>query len=360
LLDLPYACRWEFTRRHPYYLRFWQLARRWHDGPSDDPAQRGLEESAALVLQAALGISAVPPPPGASAESLGAGDLSSAWESGGAAPITQRGLLGLLLTHLPPDLLVQVGRLLVDCGTHGGPEKVDNLPFLQELFRLQHPALDALPPRPVISVNLNAPLRIITMSVEGMVRQWKEQEGIGERRRRDDKLNEYLAVWDRREGWLTDRYDGRREQTLREIAQEFRIPPSTAANRYRSAFRFIVGRDYTPALWARVIGFNKAHEWLERGELPRRTLRRPWRDRQPREVPEAALQAPGEGAGATGLLNTMGVSPDEIAYTELVLDIQELIARGRSNQEIAAALELTSDAAGEAIEYLRQRHEDQL
>jgi hypothetical protein len=266
----------------------------------------------------------------------------------------------MLLMHLPPDLLAQVGRKMAECGTHAGPEKADKYAFLGELVSLKHPALDALPTRPVVSVNINAPLRIITEAVEKMVRQWKEQEGITERRRRDDKLDDYLAAWDRREGWVTDHYDCRREQTLREIAQQLYIPLSTAANRYRSAFRQIVGREYTPALWARVVGFIKACEWLGPEGLPRRTLRRPWRDSQPRAVPEAALQAPGEGAGAAGVLNTIGVSPDEIACTQLVLDIQELIAKGRSNAEIAADLELVCPASEQVIEYMRQRHQDQL
>jgi hypothetical protein len=222
------------------------------------------------------------------------------------------------------------------------------------------PALDGLSKRPVVGVNVQAPLRAIAEAAEKMARGWKEQLGIGERRRRDDKLDEYLAAWDRREGWATDRYDSSREQTLREIAQDLRVPLSTAANRYRSAFRLIIGREYTPALWAETIGSVKAYQWLDPGALPRRALHRPWRERQPRAVPEAALLAPGQGAAATGVLHTLGPSQGEIAYTDLVLDIQELIARGRSNADIVAALELTSPAAEDLIAHLRQRQQDQL
>ena len=78
------------------------------------------------------------------------------------------------------------------------------------------------------------------------------------------------------------------------------------ANRYRSAFRLIVGRDYSPALWARVLGFLKVYEWLDPQELPRRTLRRPWQDRQPRAVNESALQAPGAGQGQPACLTAPG------------------------------------------------------
>jgi hypothetical protein len=359
LMDLPYGVRWEVTRRHPYYLRCWEPAQRFYTTPSTDAEQRDRERLAALVLLATLGITSAPPPPGSGADSLGAGNLSKAWESGAAAPITLRGLAALLLTDLPGDALAQVGLLLVQCGTQA-EQKHEKLPYLQELLSLPYPALDGLPNRAVVGVNVQAPLRTITETIEKMVRQWKEQQGIGERRRRDDKLKEYLDIWDRREGWVVDRYDGSKEQTLRAVAQELHIPLSTVANRYRSAFRLIVGHDYTPALWARVIGIIKVDEWLDPDELPRRTLHRPWRERQRRAVPEAALQATGEGAGASGGLNALGVSPDEVVYRDLVLDIQELLARGRSNSEIVAALELTSSAAEDLIECLRQRQQDQL
>jgi hypothetical protein len=276
------------------------------------------------------------------------------------APVTFRGLVGMLLSDLPPELLVQVGRLLQECGTAAGAAPGENYRSLTDLYALQHPVLDASPRRPVVGVNVDAPQRIITQAIEQFTRRWKEQQGIPEQRRRDDKLADYLAVWDLREGWRGDRYDSRQERTLREIAHQVKVSVSTAANRYRSAFRLIVGHDHSPALWARVLGFLKAYEWLDPEELPRRTLRRPGRDRQPREVPEAVLQAPGAGAGATGLLNTFGISDSEIAYVDLLLDVQHLLAEGRSDAQIVAALEMTAPNAEEAVAFLRQRYEDSL
>jgi hypothetical protein len=359
LLDLPLAYRWEVTRRHPYYLRFWQLAHGRHHHPSSDPQQRALEETAVAILLG-IGVSGEPSAPGSSPESLGAGCLSQAWESGAVAPVTFRGLVSMLLADLPPELLVLVGRLLQECGTAAGQEPEQKYRVLMDLNALRHPVLDAFPGRPVVGVNIDAPQRTITQALEQFTRKWKEQRGIPERRRRDDKLAEYLAVWDLREGWRADHYDSCQERSLLEIAQQIKVPLSTVANRYRSAFRLIIGRDYSPALWARVLGYLKACEWLDPAERPRRTLQRPWRNRQPRAVPESALQAPGAGAGATGLLNTAGVSEAEIAYVDLVLDVQQLLAEGRSNAEIAAALELTSPNAEEAIDYLRQRRLDPL
>ena len=331
LLDLPVAYRWEVTRRHPYYLNNWQPAHRRYAEPSTEPQQRALEEAAVLILLG-LGVSGDPPPPGSGPESLGAGGLGQAWESGAVAPVTFRGLVGLLLAALPPELLVQVGRLLQECGTAAGQGPDEKYRFLTDLYALRHSVLDAFPGRPVVGVNIDAPQRTITQAMEQFTRRWKEQQGIPERRRRDDKLADYLAAWDQREGWLADHYDSGHERTLQEIAREARVPFSTAANRYRSAFRLIVGHDYSPALWARVVGSLKVSEWLGPDELPRRALRRPWRDRQRRAVPESVLQAPGAGREAAG----------------------------RSNAEIAAALELTSPDAEQMIDYLRQRHQDPL
>jgi hypothetical protein len=269
-------------------------------------------------------------------------------------------LAGVLLADLPPDLLVRVGQLLQACGSAAGQDPDEKYRFLRELCTLQHTGLDVLPGRPVVGVNIDAPQRTITQAMEQFTRQWKEQQGVSERRRRDDKLADYLAVWDLREGWQEDHYDSSCERTLQEIAREERAPLSTAANRYRSAFRLIVGHDYSPALWARMMGPLKVSGWLNSGELPRRALRRPWSDRQRRAVPESVLQAPGAGPGATGLLSTIGVGDAEIDYVDLLLDIRQLLAEGRSDAEIATALEITSPKGEEAIAYLRQRYQDPL
>ena len=50
--QLPVEFRWEFTRRHPYYLQFWQPAREFHEQPSTDKEIRALQEAASLILVA--------------------------------------------------------------------------------------------------------------------------------------------------------------------------------------------------------------------------------------------------------------------------------------------------------------------
>lgn len=51
LHDLPVKYRWEFTRRHPYYLSCWELAKAYrHSTASDDPQLKTLRHWAFLML----------------------------------------------------------------------------------------------------------------------------------------------------------------------------------------------------------------------------------------------------------------------------------------------------------------------
>jgi len=357
LMELPVSMRWEVTRRHPYYVRFWKLAHKHYADPGTDPTDQSLQASAALILQA-IGVGGDPPPPSASAEALGATTMSKGWKSGAVAPVTLRGLVGLLVTELPADARAAVGQLLIATAA-SDPTPAASYEALAALHQIDHPVLDSLPNRAVVGINIQAPQRVILEALEHLVRQWKQQQAIPEKRRRDDKLEEYLKVWDMREGWAGDYYDGSQEQTLRQIARQLGIPLSTAANRYCSAFRLIFGRCYSPPLWARVLGFLKLSEWFDPGALPKLAGRRPSRNRQPRLVPESALQPPHKEK-TSSILNTLGVSANETALTILVLEIQDLILRGRSNHEIAAELELAGPHATDMIEYYRQRHADNL
>jgi hypothetical protein len=264
-----------------------------------------------------------------------------------------------LLASLSPEALVQVGQFLLTAGQSSENREEQTYQALLHLQKLPHPELNTFPNRPILGVNVHAPLRVILEAMEQQVRQWKVHQALPERRRRDDKLEEYLLVWDSREGWAEDHYDGSQEQSLVQIAAQQGIPLSTVANRYRSAFHLIMGQDYTPALWVRLMGPVKLHRWLTADKLPQRTLLRPWRGRQPRLVPAAALQQPGDPTSTNPVINAAGISADEISSAELVWDIQALLARGCSDATILAELEL-SGAAQELICYLRERQQDTL
>jgi hypothetical protein len=351
LMELPLATRWEVTRRHPYYLHFWQAARRHHQQPSTDPLQRALDEAAVLILLA-IGVSCEPPPPSADWESLGASQLSRAWQSGAVAPVTLRSLVGMLLAALPPDACASVGEILQDHAAANTPAKERLFSSLQLLGNCKNPALDCFPNAPVLGINVNAPQRVIEEAVITQVQQWKKERGLSERRRRDDKLEEYLAVWDLREGWCEDHYDLDREKTLRKIAQDQHISLSTVANRYSSAFRLIVGADYTPERWVRVIAAWKIAFSDTEVSKAARVFRRPQRSPIRQPVPASRLVD-----ASKEWLEQTGIAKDEIAMTDLFLDIRTLIDAGRTDEEIMQELELPQDAPP-LIAYFRQRQDD--
>jgi len=237
-------------------------------------------------------------------------------------------------------------------------ERISN--FLLELQRLQHPALNAFPEGPMIGINLHAPISSVLTATEDLVKQWKVAKDIPDQRRRDDKLEEYLAVWDLREGWSGDHYDVRHERSYLEIGQQLHISTSTAHNRYRSAFKFIVGHDFTSALWSQVIGFLKILDWPGPSELPRRSLRRRWRDPVPNLAPEAALQPSLDGENFEPLLNATAISRSDIDDVTFAKDLLDLIAKGWPNERIIDELDMRSPEANELIDYLRNRQADPL
>ena len=357
LKELPIEYQWEFTRRHPYYLLFWEQAHRYLQDPNDDTAE-GLLGKAAVFMLTLIGVTGDPPPPGAGLEEVEAADLSKAWRDGAIAPITFRGLTGVMLKELPPESRLAIGKLLVNSASIDDGDAPHDYHLFSEFLNFQDPSLDKMPVAPIVGVDVNAPLRTIVAAVEQWVRELKAQQGIPEHRRHYEKLPDYLRVWDLREGWSGDRYDSSREKTLREIATELSESVPTVRNRYRSAFRYIAGQDYSPELWVRLFGVMKTSEVIEPEARPRLTTRRPWRSPVRRDVPETVL-APQEQEGHRGsfLVNNV-ITPDMLEMTDLLMDIQTLIDRGLSNEEIADELELPRETVDDLVEYFRQRQQE--
>src|SRR5262249_12381335 len=154
--------------------------------------------------------------------------LSSAWQNGAVAPITLEGLIGMLLASLPLDLCSQVSDIFQAHATATTDEPQARLyASLQRLAELKHQDLKSFPNTTVVGINVNAPERVIVKALEDQIKKWKQERNLSERRRRDDKLEEYLTVWDLREGWSGDHYDLGLERTLKQIALDQGIPLST-------------------------------------------------------------------------------------------------------------------------------------
>lgn len=99
---------------------------------------------------------------------------------------------------------------------------------------------------------MEASQRLIVDPVERQVQKWKQKRGIGDTRLHTTKFDDDLKVWDQREGWSETWYEASRSRSLKDIAKEHRMSPSTVANRHRSAFKWITGHDYELNAWVRL------------------------------------------------------------------------------------------------------------
>lgn len=270
------------------------------------------------------------------------------------APAIFRTLIGVLLVGLPPAVCGRVGRLLTEYAA--GAESDERVAKHRALVGLKDlaaecPDLEKYPDVPFVSVNTNAPQRAIVEAITLLTRRFKAERAVAETRRRDDSFPDCLAVWDRREGWTGDGYDCGREQTLAAIAADLKAPVRTVQNRYRMAFYWLTGHEYSPERWAAVVGEYKL-SLVVGGEVGS-VLARPWRTRSLRPVPESVLTGPAAGEPGPGVVDPP--VPSDNDFTSLLEDISRLIALGRSNPEIRGELDLTSPRMDDALDYLRAR-----
>lgn len=347
-LQLPLKYRWEATRRHPYYLRFWHLAAADVD-PGDQRAV--LARDAARVILKAVNVSSCPVDPAVSFEELDRQPASNAFLGGALAPFTLRGCVTLLAQSLEGNALRAVARELLAASNvsrdnpaawHGAHERIAQLP-----------GLDGIPNDGVVSFNPRAPMQAIVDDLKEHVRAVKERLGVRELRRRFEKLPEYFRAWDAREGWTGSGYDRSCEKKLKQIARNRRLPLRTVSGHYRAAFEIIFGTTYDPDLWVKLVMPLKFAGAGGDASPPR--VGRPLRTRTRRPVPESVLSNPRD---AFPLLNAAGFSSTEFEFRDLLMDIRHLISVGASNEEICKIMELGPDGA-ETIEYLRE-HQDEL
>ena len=357
---LPVDYRWEFTRRHPYYLRYWEAAAQHHQSPSTDPQQLQFEELATLVL-GSLGISETmaPPHPRSDADEIGISGLENAWAKGAVAPATLRTLAAMLLVALPPSARMQFGRLLAESAEYDSEDSAKMHGTISRLKGWKEPCWNDFPGAPIISINLQSPQRAIVEAVEHLTANWKKELGISQTRRRDDKLESYLNVWDRREGWHDGQYDGGRECKIHGISAELQIPVGTVINHYRSAFYYLSGHNFTRELWIQLMGPTKfAHATSGRGSLGL-TLRRPLKSPRPRPVSESVLLPGRKDPDEEDFLAQARIAPSEITLKELSLDIDSLLERGFTDEQILDELEVSGDAeAQQLVADLRDRRAD--
>lgn len=348
LRSLPVRYRWEATRRHPYYQFGWRLARGFHEKKKPRDSDEAEAQSVAMYMLYAIGVSGMPPDPALEFSELSSDQMNPAWLGGAVHPVSFRGLADMLIAFVEPDALRNLGVIFASISDRDPASKFE---AVMKLLQLKHPSLDLGPPEPFVSVNPAASGREINKAIDKLLAEWKERQGLAEQRVRSDKFGDYFAVWDLREGWSDGRYDRSKERSFAEIAAQLKEPKSTIDNRYRQAFELIVGYPYDPGGWHCLFDPLKFSELVVASDRfsPDSRTQRP-EGRKP--VPETSLGNFESGYGPVSHRSASGDWTD----VDFWIDVKDLVQKGKSDEEVAEALELSR----EVIAAARRRIEDGL
>jgi hypothetical protein len=357
LFQVPFKQRWEYTRRHPYYLLCWRDARAFLRGEVPPDSAQFETGFVANLLLGMIGVTGEPQDPALDFGALG--DFDLAFLSGTLQPLTVRAMIiGIVCQIAPAELRVISGileTLWSDEYAIPGDEdrRLRILRAQQMITRLASPLLDSCPVLPLYHIHMEASQRRIVEDVESVVSRWKKQRGIKEQRVHIDKLPEYLKIWDAREGSVNGNYDLHAERTFDQITRAMRKPKSTVANGYREAFRWMTGHEFSSELWLRLMLAVKAPD-LCRDATDKLTARyrRLMSANSLKPVPETKLQAGTSDEDRMRIVEQESAVAGNLKQVELELDIAELIDKGRSDQEIAEELEISNL---ETVSYIRGR-----
>ena len=346
--------RWEVTRRHPHYLEYWEAASKIIRSESGEVSQTRSLDLARLILLG-IGISNQYPPPDTPFEKLDDHILASIWIDGVIAPQTMRSLLLNLINSLSPQGCLVAGTLMYQRGTLEENNEDTLFNYLQSVSECEWEELDSFPKGPLIALNPFATKNALEKAFGKYVVELKSNGDFEEHRQRSDKIKEYLAVWDLREGWTGSGYDIHKEKSWQQISDELNIQVQTARKRYNSAFYEIVGKDYSFADWFVLFGSVKASKLLKKNQIPQRYILRSERTQSVEIVPETRLNK--ESDSDSFLDNVDSENSDVVfhdAEHQLFHEILDLIKSGKTDDEIITLTDLHSDQAIELISYLRQ------
>jgi hypothetical protein len=289
---LPPVYDWEFVRRHPYYVQFYPLAvfyanfvgRELQALISDDFWAKA--KAAADILRG-LGLCGLYVHPSHDARKVSCLRSHDPPYSNPDASPASYGDLAAKLLKLPRETRKRVASVLAGDGwdTGGQPTDDELAAGLMALSRI--PCRELSDPLPeLLSISPYASEKGVADAVREVLARLKLRGGVsGHRRLSEAQLDEYLQVWDLREGWAGDHYDWSRTKRFREIAVEIGTPVGTVKNRYRAAFRYITGQDYTPDLFAVLFGPLACHESKWAGWRRSNDDRRPQDRRRPLQTP---------------------------------------------------------------------------
>jgi hypothetical protein len=331
LYGMPLKYRWEVTRRHPYYIEWWDSMSEMRQTSSQDEIDVA---QCAFSLLTRIGVSRADYSPCMEFDEIALSGPTQGWLVGGIQLQTYRQLLGLLIAGLPPEALESAGQLLAHASQNSEQGRFE---ALYRLSTQKDERYDQHTGHPIVRISSNLSANVLSDDVSGFIDQWRGPQS-SERRMRTDKYDEYLAVWDRHEGWNAGRYDVLAEQPFPKIAQEMGITTSTAFNQYRSAFEMISGHPYSLTTWIQLFGNSKWSPDVV-GEFAKAVTKR--RAGMPIASESAAIPlARVDRSHPNDMrINSKQLSTD-IAVASLTMDIESLISDGRSDEEICKELEL--------------------
>lgn len=341
--------RWEVTRRHPYYLQYWQLARQFHDAETATNQDAEMMRILAVHILGAIGVSLATVNPQLEFKDFAAEDndpRATAWLYGTVHPISFRGQLSLLMAALPPATLARIGQLLVACFSDGSEQ--GRVTAALQLLQLQDPALDRYADEPFLSVAPTASVREVQRDLPVALKPWRDRPGQVMHRDRSAHVNKYLQVWDLREGWTAGGYDNAAERSLREIAEQLKLSISTVSNHYRSAFELVTGHPYSPDTWLKVFGPLKLSS-LFHDEAGPIALRRPLISPVPRPIPDQVI-SPASSQSSFVESNAIideGRKMTDSNMEDVRMDIKAMLEEGLTFEEMCLRLGVERDKAGD-------------
>lgn len=361
LLALPLRYRWEFSRRNPYYLEYWQLARTYRaTGPTNDDASNMLGMLAVGILHQ-IGVSGDPVDPATRFEELEVESADPAFLSGAIQPMTYRNMLTHFIGAFPLTDLAVIGNLLRTAAHREyqveGDDPHQNLQrmrALEQLNSLQSKTLDSYFDGPLVYINVEASQRSIQEAIELFVRRLKERRRIGETRLHTSKLDGLLEVWDRHEGWTGSGYDVNSEQPFAMIAGKLGLAKSTVIERYQSAFQWVTGHAFAAAPWIALLAAVKLAG--KSGTLPHAHRVRWSRLQQANssQLVSETLLTPGKTEGRSGVIEQASAVSGSNDVLDVLIDIDQLLGKGLSNEAICEKLGFEATD----VAYLRKHREE--
>lgn len=343
LRSLPVKMRWEVTRRHPIYSRFWKSARDFYEGATDNDPHANSIRAIAAKLMPSIGVSGSPPNPSLEFEELDGASAVPEWLSGAISPVSLRSLFGLLIAGLPPETFLHCCVVLAhEMGSDQDPE-LRRLAGLKCVPKLTLPEGGQYIDEPIVAINPRFANREIEKELKPLLDRWREERDIKGGRNRSDKNDDYLQVWDLREGWSKGEYHNDRELMLKEVAKTVGRKPSNVNKQYRMAFQLITGHEYSRPMWLSFMGILKLSK-IASGESGRISRHLPLASSSRRDVPDSVVTPSGSSQSMTQQVAS-GDGVSEILMTDAVLDIESLVKKGKSDEEIFDALEVPPSCA---------------